>query len=194
MSCAGASGEKCGGADAMLVFSVNCSGHPISPPTPPAPAPPAEDFDWMDPCNLTTVTNRSVGFGWCNYSAEPKARAAALVAEMTIDEKARTMQPFAPPIPRLRMPPLWTTDALHGAFSSPHYSNCTVFPQAVANAASFDREYMRKMARVAADETRAKTNGEYGRFHSQDYLHSNVIWTPVVNLCRDVRWGRCQVL
>jgi beta-glucosidase-like glycosyl hydrolase len=53
--------------------------------------------------------------------------------------------------------------------------------------------YMHKMARVAADETRAKTNGEYGRFHSQDYLHSNVIWTPVVNICRDVRWGRCQV-
>jgi beta-glucosidase len=48
------------------------------------------------------------------------------------------------------------------------------------------------MARVAADETRAKTNGEYGRFRSQDYLHSNVIWTPVVNICRDARWGRCQ--
>ena len=70
--------------------------------------------------------------------------------------------------------------------------SCTVFPQAVANAASFDREYMHKMARVAADETRAKTNGEYGRFRSQDYLHSNVIWTPVVNICRDARWGRCQ--
>ena len=139
MSCPGASGEKCGGADAMLVFSVNCSGVPISPPPPPAPSPPAEAFDWMDPCNLTGVTNRTVGFGWCDYSAGPKARAVALVAEMTLDEKARTMQPFAPPIPRLRLPPLWTTDALHGAFSSPHYSNCTVFPQAVANAASFDR-------------------------------------------------------
>lgn len=32
---------------------------------------------------------------------------------------------------RLRLAPLWTTDALHGAFSSPHYRNCTVFPQAV---------------------------------------------------------------
>lgn len=29
-----------------------------------------------------------------------------------------------------------------------------------ANAASFDASYMHKMARVAADETRAKTNGE----------------------------------
>jgi beta-glucosidase-like glycosyl hydrolase len=77
------------------------------------------------------------------------------------------MVPFAPPIGRLRLPPLWTTDALHGAFSSPHYSNCTVFPQAISNAASFDKRYLAKMARVAADETRAKTNGEYGVFKSQ---------------------------
>ena len=101
-------------------------GPPAPPPgpPPPPPPPPAEPFDWMDPCNLTSVTNKSVGFGWCDYDAAPKVRAAALVAAMTLDEKARTMQPFAPPIARLRLPPLWTTDALHGAFSSHHYQKC----------------------------------------------------------------------
>lgn len=195
MACPGNSGEKCGGADAVFVFEFNCTGKgpgPAPGPGPgPSPSPPtAGDFDWLDPCNLTAVANRSkVGFGWCDYSAPALTRAKALVQAMTLDEKARTMQPFAPPISRLRLPPLWTTDALHGAFSSPHYKNCTVFPQAVANAASFDREYLRRMARVAADETRAKTNGEYGIFKSQTYFSSNVIWTPVVNLCRDPRWG-----
>ena len=52
--------------------------------------------------------------------------------------------------------------------------------------------YYRSFARVAADETRAKTNGEFGRFRTQDYFLSNIVWTPVVNLCRDSRWGRCQ--
>jgi hypothetical protein len=139
--CPGAASQKCGGADAMLVFAFNCSGSPVPVPPPPPPPPPlAVPFDWLDPCNLTAVINFSVGFGWCNYSRPHVERARALVAAMTLEEKARTMQPFAPPIDRLRLPPLWTTDALHGAFSSPHYRNCTVFPQAVANAASFDRE------------------------------------------------------
>lgn len=44
------------------------------------------------------MTNRSVGFGWCNYTASPASRARALVAQMTLAEKARSMQPFAPPI------------------------------------------------------------------------------------------------
>lgn len=150
--CPGTGSEACGGADAMLVFAVNCSGPtppPTPPPSPPPPPPqPPVQFDWLDPCNLEgvpLVDRRAVGFGWCNYTATPVARATALVQAMTLDEKARTIQPFAPPIGRLRLPPLWTTDALHGAFSSPHYTNCTVFPQAVANAASFDRSYMHRM-------------------------------------------------
>ena len=117
-----------------LCLSSTSAPSPPRPPPHPSPPPPTIDFDWLNPCE---GINTSL-FPWCNMDASPSDRAAALVAAMTLDEKSRTMVPFAPPIGRLRLPPLWTTDALHGAFSSPHYSNCTVFPQAISNAASFD--------------------------------------------------------
>ena len=47
------------------------------------------------------------------------------------------------------------------------------------------REHCRKNVTI-------RHNGEYGIFQSQTWTSSNVIWTPVVNVCRDPRWGRCQ--
>ena len=88
---------------------------------------------------------------------------------MNLTEKARTMLPMMPPNYRLRLPPIWTTDALHGAFSSSAFPNCTVFPQAVANAASFDRAYLKKMARVAA---RPAANHRHALAHAVPTLNA----------------------
>ena len=177
---AGAAAGAGAGAGSHLHKAVKSDGAAATP----------EEFDWLAPCANASLAE----FPWCDTQATPKARAASLVRAMNLTEKARTMIPMMPPNYRLRLPPIYTTDALHGAYSSSAFPNCTVFPQAVANAASFDREYLKKMARVAADETRAKTNGDYrnGGPHVQSWEFSNIVWTPVVNICRDPRWGRCQ--
>lgn len=91
------------------------SAKPTPPPTPPPP--PLIAFDWLDPCQNVSLA----AYPWCDMTKSANDRASTLISAMTLDEKVQTMVPFARPIGRLRVPPIWTTDALHGAFSSPHY-------------------------------------------------------------------------
>lgn len=108
----------------QLCLAVGAPAPP--PPPPPPPTPPPITFDWLDPCRGLNLT----AFPWCDMTETPTYRAASLVAAMTLEEKSRTLVPFAPPIGRLRLPPLYTTDALHGAFSSPHYQCVPIPPPA----------------------------------------------------------------
>ena len=82
-----------------------------------------------------------------------KRRAKELVAKMTVEEKMSQMRFNAPAIERLGIPAhnYWN-ECLHGVARS---GVATVFPQAIAMAASFDTELMNKVATVISDEARA---------------------------------------
>ena len=83
-----------------------------------------------------------------------KARARELVSQMTLEEKMGQMKYNAPAIPRLGIPAYnWWNEALHGVARS---GTATVFPQAIAMAASFNDELVQEVADAMSDVARAK--------------------------------------
>ena len=116
-------------------------------------------------------------------------RAADLVSRMTLEEKVAQMQNAAPAIPRLGVAEYdWWNEALHGVARA---GEATVFPQAIALAATFDTPLMGEVANVISDEARAKYNrfrqlGLYRRYTGLTF------WSPNINIFRDPRWGRGQ--
>jgi beta-glucosidase len=126
---------------------------------------------------------------WLDTSRSFEERAAALVAQMTVAEKAAQMQNDSPAIERLGLPAYdWWNEALHGVARA---GGATVFPQAIGMAASFDIPLMDQVAKVISDEARAKHHdfdrrGERGRYQGLSF------WSPNINIFRDPRWGRGQ--
>ena len=116
-----------------------------------------------------------------------RARAEALVSQMTIEEKAGQLRYQAPAIPRLQVPAYnWWNEALHGVARG---GTATIFPQAIGMAASFDTELLEKEAEAIAEEGRAKYN-EAVRHGDRDIYKGLTFWAPNVNIFRDPRWGR----
>ncbi len=117
----------------------------------------------------------------------PEARAAALVARMTTEEKVAQLIMEAPAIPRLGVPKYhWWSEALHGVAWN---GVATVFPQAIALAATWDTGQMHQVATAISMEARAKND------HDDDpgaWYHGLTLWSPNVNIFRDPRWGRGQ--
>ncbi|WP_243720274.1 glycoside hydrolase family 3 protein [Luteimonas aestuarii] len=126
---------------------------------------------------------------WLDTTRSFEARAAALVAEMTLEEKAAQMQNDSPAIERLGVPAYdWWNEALHGVARA---GAATVFPQAIGLAATFDVPLIDEVSRTISDEARAKhhaffRNGEHGRYQGLTF------WSPNINIFRDPRWGRGQ--
>ena len=112
-----------------------------------------------------------------------------LVSRMTLEEKVSQMQDVAPGIPRLGIPAYnWWNEGLHGVARS---GNATVFPQAIALAATWDTDLIHRVADVISTEARAKYNdaiqhGNTGRYYGLTF------WSPNINIFRDPRWGRGQ--
>jgi len=80
----------------------------------------------------------------------------------------------------------WWNEALHGVARA---GRATVFPQAIALAATFDEALMRRVATVVSDEGRAKFNLAQARGIRSRY-HGLTFFSPNVNIFRDPRWGR----
>jgi len=119
--------------------------------------------------------------------AKCRARAAALVAQMTLEEKIGQMQHAAPAIERLGIPAYnWWNEALHGYARS---GTATVFPQAIGMAASFNSDLLHRVGEVISTEARAKYN-EYKTFGDTDIYQGLTCWSPNINIFRDPRWGR----
>jgi beta-glucosidase len=126
---------------------------------------------------------------YLNPDLSPEARAADLVARMTLDEKVLQMQNGAPALDRLNIPAYdWWNEALHGVARA---GQATVFPQAIGLAATFDTDLMGRIADVISTEARAKyneaiRNNQHGRYQGLTF------WSPNINIFRDPRWGRGQ--
>lgn len=118
-----------------------------------------------------------------------KELAKALVAQMTVEERASQLKYDAPPVDRLGVPAYnWWNEALHGVARA---GTATMFPQPIAMAAMFDEALLQKIGDVVATEARAKYN-EAKKHGDHDIYKGLTYWSPNVNLFRDPRWGRGQ--
>ncbi len=81
-------------------------------------------------------------------------RAKDLVGRMTLEEKVGLMNHPAHEVPRLNIPAYnYWSEALHGVARN---GRATVFPQAIAMAATWDKELIHTVATAISDEGRAK--------------------------------------
>lgn len=118
---------------------------------------------------------------------EARKKAVELVSRMTVEERAGQLMYDAPAIPRLGIPAYnWWGEGLHGVARA---GQATVFPQAIALAAAFDKELIFDIASVIADEGRAKYNA-YSSHGDRGIYKGLTFWSPNVNIFRDPRWGR----
>ena len=116
-----------------------------------------------------------------------RERAKALVAQMTLEEKALQMLHGAAAIERLGIKSYnWWNEALHGVARA---GVATVFPQAIGLAAGFDEDMMEEVADAISTEARAKFNMQQ-KYDDTDIYKGLTFWSPNVNIFRDPRWGR----
>ena len=118
---------------------------------------------------------------------QAREKAQALVARMTMEEAASQLRYDAPAIPRLGIPAYnWWNEALHGVARA---GMATMYPQAIAMAASFDTALVQRLGDITATEGRAKYNAAV-RHGDHDIYKGLTFWSPNVNIFRDPRWGR----
>ena len=130
-------------------------------------------------------------FPFQNTTLSFETRVNDLVSHLTLEEKVSQMLNSSPAIARLDIPAYdWWNETLHGVARTPFKT--TVYPQAIAMAATFDKNSLFKMADYSALEGRAIYNKavELGRTNER-YL-GLTYWTPNINIFRDPRWGRGQ--
>ena len=136
-----------------------------------------------------TVKAQTVSPPYKDTSLPIEKRVDDLISRMTLEEKVSQMMNAAKPIERLGIPEYeWWNEALHGVARAGY---ATVFPQAIALAATWDTDLMYRVADVISTEARAKNNefvrkGERGRYKGLTF------WSPNINIFRDPRWGRGQ--
>ncbi len=122
-----------------------------------------------------------------NESLSFEKRAADLVSKMTIEEKVSQLVFNASPVSRLGIPSYnWWNEALHGVARA---GVATVFPQAIALAATFDEDLVHDVADIISTEGRAKYH-EFQREGDRGIYKGLTFWSPNINIFRDPRWGR----
>jgi len=113
--------------------------------------------------------------------------AQELVSKMTLGEKMSQMKFEAPAIERLGIPAYnWWNEGLHGVARQ---GTATVYPQAIAMAASFNDELLQKVGDQISTEARAVYN-QYKKNGETTQYQGITIWSPNINIFRDPRWGR----
>ncbi|HIS51655.1 MAG TPA: glycoside hydrolase family 3 C-terminal domain-containing protein [Candidatus Onthomonas avicola] len=116
-----------------------------------------------------------------------RQRARALVEQMTLKEKVSQMVHASAAIERLGIPSYnWWNEGLHGVARA---GIATIFPQAIALAASFDEDLLEEVADAVATEGRGKYNMQQ-KYGDHDIYKGLTFWAPNVNIFRDPRWGR----
>ncbi len=110
-----------------------------------------------------------------------------LIARLTVEEKISQLSNTSEAIPALGIPDYnWWNEALHGVARA---GFATVFPQAIAMAASFNAQLVYDIACAISEEARAKYN-EAQRKNENGIYQGLTFWSPNINIFRDPRWGR----
>ena len=125
---------------------------------------------------------------YLDTSLPPEQRAADLVHQMTLEEKATQLVNQARAVPRLNVPLYdWWSEALHGVLNN----GTTEFPEPIGLAATFDTPAIHQMAVVIGTEGRIK-HVQAVREGRNTFMSGLDFWAPNVNIFRDPRWGRGQ--
>ena len=127
---------------------------------------------------------------WCDTSLGARTRAKALIANMTLDEKASNMDSLNFGVARLAVPPNLFSEALHGMcagcgkahdFPGEYTSTgCpTSFPQVISMGASWNRTLWTAVGKAVSDEVRglySQGSSILGGWESALFL-----WAPNIN-------------
>ncbi len=126
-----------------------------------------------------------------NPSLPVEQRVNDVVSRLTLEEKVAQMLNATPAITRLGIPAYdWWNEVLHGVARTPFRT--TVFPQAIAMAATWDTNSLYRMADYSALEGRAIHNKAIEQQRTSERYLGLTYWTPNINIFRDPRWGRGQ--
>lgn len=116
-------------------------------------------------------------------------RVKDLLSKLTLKEKVSLLGYRGQAVPRLNIPAYnWWNEGLHGVARA---GEATVFPQAIALAATFNQELIHSVSNVISTEARAKYNLSTAKGRNLQYM-GLTYWTPNINIFRDPRWGRGQ--
>ncbi|MFA6449115.1 MAG: glycoside hydrolase family 3 C-terminal domain-containing protein [bacterium] len=114
-------------------------------------------------------------------------RAKDLLSRLTLEEKVSLLSETEDAIPRLGVSKYYLgNEALHGVVRPGAF---TVFPMAIALAATWDPDLLFTITTAISDEARGKTNLFKGEMQCQ-YCGLLTFWSPTINIARDPRWGR----
>ncbi|MEO6733145.1 MAG: glycoside hydrolase family 3 C-terminal domain-containing protein [Ferruginibacter sp.] len=114
-----------------------------------------------------------------------------VVSRLTLEEKVKQMLNATPAVPRLGILAFdWWNETLHGVARTPF--RVTSYPQAIAMAATWDTNSLKRMADYSAMEGRAIQNIAIEQGRTKERYVGLTYWTPNINIFRDPRWGRGQ--
>ncbi|KAK5704338.1 hypothetical protein LTR97_003356 [Elasticomyces elasticus] len=176
--CPGNSSTHCGDTYFMNLYQIDD----------PNPNPPPIVSKRSPAC----LTNPFCANAACDTSSSQSDRIAALLSQMTVEEKAQNMVDAANGVPRLGLPSYeWWQEALHGVAASPgvtfnspngsNFSYATSFPTPILLGAAFDDPLIYSVASTVGKEARAFANYQQSGYD---------FWTPNINTFLDPRWGR----
>eukprot|EP01084_Bolivina_argentea_P287347 493055_1 len=142
-------------------------------------------------------------YPYCNPKLPINERVDDLLSRLTIYEKVTLYNSNQGGIPRLGVPTLGHSECNRGAPANPNHNECkpynipqdfplTCFPQAINAAGAFSPELHGRMARAISNEVRAKFNRALELGCNNNDGFGIACWAPMINICRDPRWGRCQ--
>ncbi|MDR0700144.1 MAG: glycoside hydrolase family 3 C-terminal domain-containing protein [Tannerella sp.] len=157
------------GAHVRLVFKGNILRKPVSV---------AEiAFIYEEDNAPTPAAAQIVDKPWLNVALPVAERVETLLAAMTPNDKMELIREGwgIPGIPHLGVPDMKKVEAVHG-FS--YGSGATVFPQAIAMGATWNKKLVEQVGEIVGDETVAA-----GAIQA---------WSPVLDVAQDPRWGRCE--
>lgn len=142
-------------------------------------------------CAGTYAQQANKAYPFRNTALSFETRVNDLVSRLTLEEKVSQMLNAAPAIARLGIPAYdWWNEVLHGVARTPF--KVTVYPQAIAMAATFDTAALHTMADYSAMEGRAIHNKAIKLGREKERYLGLTYWTPNINIFRDPRWGRGQ--
>ncbi|CAK7338187.1 unnamed protein product [Dovyalis caffra] len=152
--------------------------------------PTGSNFTFICDPSRTDSTGLDISsFNFCDKTLSYRVRAKDLVARMTLKEKVAQLGNNATGVPRLGLPFYgWWSEGLHGlsnvgpgTFFDGLVPSATSFPTVILSTASFNESLWRKLGQAVSDEARAMYNLGRGGL---------TLWSPVINVARDPRWGR----
>jgi beta-glucosidase len=129
------------------------------------------------PLKHNTATNIQQDKAWLNTKMPLNDRVESLLSAMTPADKMELLREGwgIPGIAHLGIPAINKVESVHG-YS--YGSGATIFPQAIAMGATWDKELIENVGKTIGDETVS--------------ANTKQCWSPVLDVAQDARWGRCE--